>query len=208
MTDSQVDEFIRTELYTDAAKHTSHRYLQKDKAVGLDGLLYRCADCGALYRTEGVGNELLCHACGSRHRLDEYYHFTDAPGTIGGYYDLIRHMEERELDTLSLHAKVRTKIFGKSGGPVRWESGECTLDTEAFRYRSETQEFSIPLEKLPALAFSCREEFELYHESELHYFYPREEPRQVARWALAVDLMAEKRRAKAQTEEERNHAEA
>ena len=202
MTDGQLDELIRAELYNDAAAHDGGRYPQKDKAVGLDGLLYRCADCGALYQTEGVGNELRCRACGGLRRLDERYRFTDAPGTIGGYYDAIRRMEARELDGLSLRAAVRTKIFGADGGPVRRETGECTLDAKAFRYRSGTRDFTIPTEKLPALAFSCGEEFELYHEGELHYFYPTEEPRQVARWALAVDLMAERRRAGKQTEGE------
>ncbi len=193
MTDAQLDELLRAELYNDASDHPGF-YPQKNKAVGLEGLLYRCADCGALYDTEGVGNELRCRACGKRHRLDEHYRFTDAPGTIGRYYDAIRELEARELDTLSLRAAVKTKIFGADGGPVRWEKGECTLDAEAFRYRSEKEDFTIPTEKLPALAFSCGEEFELYHEGELHYFYPLEQPRQAARWALAVDLMAEKRK--------------
>ncbi|MBQ3481383.1 MAG: 1-acyl-sn-glycerol-3-phosphate acyltransferase [Oscillospiraceae bacterium] len=193
LSDAQLDEIIRGELYNDAALHESGRYPRKGKALGLEGLLYRCADCGALYRTEGAGDELRCRACGKSHRLDERYRFTDAPGTIGGYYDAIRRMEAEELDTLSLHTAVRTKIFGADGGPVRWETGECTLDTTVFRYRSETEDFSIPVEKLPALAFSCGEEFELYHEKELHYFYPAEEPQQAARWALAVDLLAERR---------------
>ena len=35
---------------------------------------------------------------------------------------------------------------------------------------------------LRAAAFSCGEEFELYHENELHYFYPKENRRQAARW--------------------------
>ena len=201
MTDSQLDELIRTELYNDAAAHITGRYPQKDKAVGLDRILYRCADCGALYQTDGVGNELRCRACGKRLCLDENYHFTDAPDTIGGYYDMIRRMERKELDGLSLRTEVSTKIFGANGGPVRREKGECTLDTQAFRYRSETQDFSIPVEDLPALAFSCGEEFELYHDNELHYFYPVEEPRQVARWALAVDLMAERRHAAQQERE-------
>ena len=200
MTDGQLDELIRSELYNDAAEHLTGRYPQKDRAVGLDGLLYRCADCGALYQTEGVADELRCRACGSRRRLDETYHFTSGPATIGAYYDAIRRMEARELDALSLRAAVRTKIFGANGGPVRREEGECTLDTKAFCYRSGTKSFEIPVEKLPALAFSCGEEFELYHEGELHYFFPLEEPRQVARWALAVDLMAEKRRAEARKE--------
>ena len=200
MTDGALDELIRRELYNDAAEHAVGRYPQKNKAAGLDGLLYRCADCGALYETRGVGSELVCRACGRRHRLDEHYRFTDGPGSIGGYYDAIRSLEARELDALSLRAAVRTKIFGAHGGPVRWEEGECTLDPAAFRYRSGTGEFAIPTEKLPALAFSCGEEFELYHGDELHYFYPKEEPRQAARWALAVDLLAERRRAGAQKE--------
>ena len=195
MTDEQLDRFIGTELFNDASEHESLSYPQADKAVGLDTLLYRCADCGALYRTVGVGNELRCDACGSRHLLDEHYHFTDTPGTIPAYYDQIRRMEAEELDRFALHTPVRTKIFGADGGPVRWEEGECTLDTKSFSYRSEEKSFEIPVEKLPALAFSCGEEFELYYENELHYFYPKEEPKQVARWGLAVDLMAERRNA-------------
>ena len=196
MSDAQLDELIRAELYNDASAHGTGRYPQKDKAAGLEGLLYRCADCGALYRTEGVGCELRCRACGAVHRLDESYRFTDEIGTIPGYCDAIRRMEEEELDALCLRAEVKTKIFGADGGPVRWEKGVCTLDTKEFRYRSEAEDFAIPVEKLPALAFSCSEEFELYHENELHYFYPLAEPRQVARWALAVDLMAERRKKK------------
>ncbi len=207
MTNEELDEIIRRELYHDAAAHESGRYPQKDKAVGLDALLFRCADCGALYRTRGVGNELVCLACGSRHELDEHYRFTAAPDTIGGYYELIRRWEEQELDALSLRAEVRTKIFGANGGPARWERGVCTLDAEAFRYRSDSEDFAIPTRKLPALAFSCGEEFELYHENELHYFYPLTEPKQVARWALAVDLLAERRRSRAQQEGERQDAE-
>ena len=198
LTNAELDELIRKELFNDGAAGEVGRYPQRDKAEGLDTLLYRCADCGALYRTRGKGNELICLACGSRHRLDEHYRFTDTPGSIPDYYEAIRRMEAKELDELSLRAEVRTKIFGANGGPIRWERGECTLNTRAFRYRSPTEDFQIPVEKLPALAFSCGEEFELYHENELHYFYPAEEPKQVARWALAVDLMAERRRAQSQ----------
>jgi len=203
LSDAQLEELITAELFNDASAHTGGSYPRKDRAVGLDTLLYRCADCGALYQTQGVGSELLCRACGRRHRLDEHYHFTDAPWTIPAYYDEIRRMEASEPDGPSLRAAVRTKIFGADGGPVRWERGECTLDREGFRYRSEREAFEIPAEKLPALAFSCGEEFELYHNNELHYFYPLSEPKQVARWALAADLMAEQRADGARAEGER-----
>lgn len=195
LTNEELDELIRAELYNDAGR-LDGSYPQRDKAVGLEGLLYRCIDCGALYQTVGVGNELRCRACGSRHALDERYRFTDGPGSIGAYYDAIRAMEAGELDALCLRAEVGAKIFGANGGPVRREDGVCTLDAERFCYRSANAAFEIPVEKLPALAFSCAEEFELYHEGELHYFYPKTDPVQAARWALAVDLLAARRHSK------------
>ena len=195
MTDAQLGAVIRETLYNDASAHEDGHYPQKDKAEGLDRLLYRCCGCGALYETESKGNELRCRACGRVWHIDEHYRFAEAPYTIPAYYDKIRGMEEKELDTLSLSVPVRTKIFGANGGPVRREDGQCSLDGVSFRYRSSSEDFEIPVKDLPALAFSCGEEFELYHDNELHYFYPIEEPRQAARWALAVDLLAQRRNA-------------
>ena len=136
-----------------------------------------------------------CTACGSVHTLDASYRFTGEPRTISAWYDRIREREKAELDALRLQAAVRTKIFGANGGPVRWEEGTCELTPTAFTYRSSDRSFTIPTDALPALAFSCGAEFELYHEGELHYFYPVENRRQVARWALAVDLLAAERKA-------------
>ena len=45
------------------------------------------------------------------------------------------------------------------------------------------------------MAFSCGLEFEVYYEGELYFFYPEQQPQQAARWALAVDLLTERRRA-------------
>ncbi len=194
MRDEEIDRVIAETLWNDASALDWQSYPQKDKAEGLEGLLYRCADCGALYTTRGSGNVLRCRACGRSHTLDEHYRFTAAPWSIPGYYDEIRRREAEELGRLSLQTRVRAKIFGANGGPVRWEEGECRLDRKAFSYRSDSREFSIPTEKLPALAFSCGEEFELYHDNELHYFYPTEEPLEPARWGLCADLLAEERR--------------
>ena len=132
MSDAELEKIIETELFSNAAEHMDTLYPQKDKAKGLENLLYRCADCGALYRTEGVGNELVCHACGSRHTLDDHYHFTTGPESIPAYYDAIIRLEKPELESFSLHAAVKTKIFGKDKGPVRKEDGECFLDKNKF----------------------------------------------------------------------------
>ena len=195
MTAAELDRRIASALYSDASDNEDALYPQRNKAPGLENLLYRCIDCGGLYTTVGRGNELRCAACGSVHTLDASYRFTGEPRTISAWYDRIREREKAELDALRLQAAVRTKIFGANGGPVRWEEGMCELTPAAFTYRSSDRSFTIPTDALPALAFSCGAEFELYHEGELHYFYPVENRRQVARWALAVDLLAAERKA-------------
>ena len=43
---------------------------------------------------------------------------------------------------------------------------------------------------------SSNEEFELYHNDELHYFYPVENRKQTVRWALLIDILAEARNGK------------
>ena len=201
MSDEEIDRAIADALRNDASFSAKAVYPQKDKAEGLETLLYRCFFCGALYQTAGAGNEFMCRACGRRLQLDETYHFTQAPFSIPGYYDAIRRMEAKELNGLSLRADVRTRIFS-ADGHTRREEGACALSPDSFSYRSGKISFSIPTEELPALAFSCGKEFELYHGDELYYFYPKETPNQAARWALAVDLLAEERRARQAGKEE------
>lgn len=194
MSDEDLNRKIADTLYGDASKELLCDYPQRDKARNLGNLLYRCADCGALYTMVGRGNDLLCTACGRRHTLNNQYQFTDAPYSIPGWYGRMRDMERAELESLTLETPVRTLIHGRDGGKNRRETGVCTLTPEALSYRSEQIAFSIPTEQIPGLAFSCGTEFELYYEGELYFFYPLEHPQQTARWALLVDLLAEQRR--------------
>ena len=202
MSDEALNRKIAEALYGDASEELLCEYPQPDKACGLGDLLYRCVDCGALYTVRGQGNELVCTACGGRRRLDHRYRFSAEPYTIPGWYARIRDAERASLDSVSLETPVRPLIHGADGGKTRRESGVCRLDAEAFRYCSAQTSFVIPTEKLPALAFSCGQEFELYHEGELYYFYPARQPQQAARWALIVDLLAERRRTRRKEKEE------
>ena len=193
MPDAVLDALIAGTLYTDESAGTEKPIRRGGKAKGLETLLYRCADCGALYTTRGEGNALRCVSCGAVHALDGHYRFTSGPPSIPDYYGVIRGMERAELDALDLRCETETKIFGKNGVPARKERGECRLTREAFSYRSASEQFSVPTENLPALNYDNGVEFEIYHNGELHYFYPLTQRQQVTRWALAVDLLAEER---------------
>ena len=198
MADDELNELIAHTLYTDESPGTENLIRRGGRAKGLENLLYRCADCGALYTTRSKGNTLLCANCGAAHTLDRHYRFTSGPSSIPAYFDAIRGMERAELDSLSLSCEVNAEIFGKDG-KSRKEQGACSLTPDAFSYRSERVSFSIPMEKLPALAFSCGKEFELYYNDELHYFYPVSQLQQAARWSLAVDLLEERRKERMKT---------
>ena len=202
MSDAELDRLIAETLYQDDSRDLLCTYPQKNKARGLENILYRCPDCGALYTIESKGNTLRCTSCGKEHVLNEQYHFTGAPDSIPSWYDLIKEMELAELREFHLKTPVRTVIYGANGGKKRRETGVCTLTPEAFSYHSDKTSFSIPTDSLPALAFSSGKEFELYHNNELHYFYPQEQRSQAARWALLVDLLSEQRRNEAIRDEE------
>lgn len=193
MTDAEFSEIIRSTLYADAAVYGHAPYKQKNKAKGLEGILYRCAFCGENYQTVGRGNELVCGACGKKLTFDDSYHFTEWPHSIAGYYEEIKKAERAKLGALSLHMQVELKVFGKEGKYTKREPGECFLDREFFRYRSESEEFAIPVSELPGIAFSCKKEIELYRGEDLYFFYPASDPAQVAEWALCVDLLTEQR---------------
>lgn len=191
MTNEELQSLIAATLAFDESEEQQNAYPQKDKAVGLENLLYRCADCGALYTTEGVGNDLVCHACGSAHTLDERYRFTSGPATIGAYYDRIKDLERAELPTLHLAIPVRAVMYQEKRPRKVRSTGVCTLTPDFFSFRSDTEDLSVPLSQLPALPFSCNEEFETYFHENLYYFYPTANRRQAARWALLVDLLHE-----------------
>jgi uncharacterized membrane protein YdjX (TVP38/TMEM64 family) len=193
MTDDELNRLIDEALAYDASADPVGVYKQKDKAKGLENILYRCADCGALYTTKGVGNELICSACGKTHRLNERYLFDGEPSSIGAYYARIKDLEEAELSDLRLEADVDTVIYHDTGKYRTKEKGHCTLDRNGFTYRSARESFTIGFDALPALPFSVNTEFETYVNGDLYYFYPTENRRQVVRWALIVDLIKELR---------------
>ena len=193
MDEGALDGLIASALSYDESERPTNAYRQKDRAKGLENALYRCIDCGALYATRGVKNALSCNACGAAWHLDERYRFAEAPYTIEAYYRRICGLERAALKDLRLETPVRTVIFHDKGRYRTHDRGICTLTNAGFSYRSERESFVIGFESLSALPFSCGEEFEVYHNDDLYYFYPTAERAQITRWALLVDLMKEKR---------------
>ena len=194
MTDDELNKLIEESLAFDASEDPVSTYPHRlEMAAGLENILYRCADCGELYTTKGVGNELVCTACGAKHRLNRQYLFDDDMHSIGAYYDRIKALEKQAFPAFRLETDVNTVIFRDTGRYRTKEKGHCVLSEEGFSYRSDSTAFTIGFDALPALPFSVNAEFETYYQGDQYYFYPVENRRQVVRWALIVDMMKELR---------------
>lgn len=194
LTAQELDRIIEEEIRFDDFASPLNAYRNKDLAKGLENVIYRCPDCGALYRMKTSGNRLFCAECRLEYRMEPDMTLTSPEGsrtTINELYERIKAMEKEDLDHLRLEASVSTVIFSDKKPRRRRERGVCEMTKEGFGYRSESGEFRLSFDKLPALPFSCGKEFELYHNGDLYYFYPDTERLQIARWALIVDIIRE-----------------
>lgn len=191
---SELNELIDGHIYHDEMAEPVNRYDHRDMAEGLENVIYRCPSCGALYSTKGRGNELCCSACGKAFGINGDYTVADESfRTIADMYEAIERFEKEELDSLDISCEVDTVIYSDKKPRKRRETGTCRLTREGFSYRSDITEFSVGFDVLHALPFSCGKEFELYHDNELCYFYPKQNGIQAARWALIVDIIKEER---------------
>ncbi|SCW30329.1 1-acyl-sn-glycerol-3-phosphate acyltransferase [Ruminococcaceae bacterium YRB3002] len=193
MSNDELEEIILSSISNDADRKLMCRYPQKDKAEGLHDILYQCPECKALYKMKTKGNTISCSSCGRSYTLNDEYRFDGYPGTISGWYDLIKDNERKDIRKLDISTDVRTVIYGSDGKVRRKEEGICRLTFDEFTYESGGSGIRIAMNELYALPFSCGKEFETYIDDDLYYFYPVSDPCQVARWGLLVDIINEVR---------------
>ena len=188
MSAEELNRVISDTIRNDASKTLLCKYPQKDKAEGLHNILYRCFSCDGLYTTSSKGNTITCSKCGKTFTLDEDYRFTEEPYTMASWYDHMTEVEKKTIRDIDLNADVTAVIYSNKG-KKRKERGKCRLTFDGFTYESANENFYYPMDKLRGIPFNSGQEFELYHDDQMHYFYPDEKPVQVARWAHIVDII-------------------
>ena len=188
MSADELDKVITDTISNDATVKLLCKYPQKDKAEGLHNILYRCFACDGLYTTSTKGNTITCSKCQKTFTLGEDYQFIEEPYTMASWYDHMTEVENKTIRDIELKADVTAVIYSNTGKKRR-ERGKCRLTYDGFTYESSNASFHYPLDKIQALAFTSGEEFETYHDDEMYFFYPDENPAQVARWAHIVDII-------------------
>ena len=195
LTTEELYGIIRDTLTFNEFDHTEGLDIKaKDKAEGLDNILYMCPHCKSMYSNKAEGNRLYCTRCGKTYNILPNYHFDDADiDNLSVYYEKIKEIETENLRAFNLDVEVTTKIF-KDGvkRPVS-DAGTFHIDGERLFYKSDTSDifFEYATGELEGIAYSVNEEFEMYHKGDLYYFYPKENRKICTRIALVFEIIKE-----------------
>ena len=180
----------------DYIKEKQLTFNNKNKAKGLEGVLYYCPNCHKEYTLSSDNNTIKCENCGFSLTIQEDYHFSDNEfkiKTIHDWYNIIKEYERNNIKKgINLSCYANVKKFNIDNKTLNEEGhGKCTLTNKYFKFEGDlnVKEFTIDIKNLRALAYSCNEEFECYYNDELYYFYPTINKQQCAKWALIVDEM-------------------
>ena len=178
-------------------KENNLTFKNKNKAKGLENVLYRCPKCNQEYKLTTKNNTISCE-CGFNLTIKDDYHFEENDlgiTNIHDWYELIKQEERKHLDNINLECDVVVKKFNIDNKKLDEKGiGVCRLNNQEFTFEGNLKvgSFKIDLETLRTFAFSCGEEFECYYNDELYYFYPVKDKAQCAKWALIMDEVSMK----------------
>lgn len=194
--DQLVDKYLKHNDF-EYAREKNLIFKQKNKALGMEKVLYRCPKCNSEYTIESYNNSLKCNCCCYEVSINDNYSFDENELGIKDMSDWYNRIVKIENKTIhkndfimqtEVHVK-RKNLFVKNKD--KEGKGICTLTKQNFRFMglidNEEVDFSIPIRNLKALAFTAGEEFECYFDDDLYYFYPTVNPNQCTKWSLIVD---------------------
>ncbi len=113
----------------------------KERAVGLERLLYKCPHCQSENTTKGVGAKLICETCGVTYELTETGFLKAQNGEqtkfthIPDWYDWQRDCVREELEKGTYKLELSVDIYALKNSKALYHIGEGTLfhDKDGFR---------------------------------------------------------------------------
>lgn len=196
MTSEEVDRSIKQKfLYDECSTFSSKgEPTRKTDVRGLERILFRCPSCGEEFSLVSKQNTITCSACGKEMIFDGFYYCDDM-----SISEMYRHMKEYYAHHSDFVMQDACKVYRQdkeTGKMVYYAKGTCTMSEEdGIRFVGQNAGEEVVLHHtpatLPALAFSCDEEFEFYHNFELYYIYP-EHKEAIAKWSMLWDILRER----------------
>lgn len=196
MTSEDLKKRVENVLYFNEFEIEGVNFKKKNLAKGAENILYMCPHCKTMYSNISEGNTIKCTHCGKTYHIKPDYQFEETDiKNIHDYYQLIRQIEAKDVEKQVLDVEVDTVIFSKDFKKKRKDHGIFHFDKDIISYKSTLRDFYFEYKttSIEGIAYSVNEEFEMYHEGELYYFYPDESNRKVCtRIPLLHELLMEK----------------
>lgn len=193
----ELEEKLQQAFVYDECKAYAELDNVKNKSVdirGLEGILYRCPNCGKEYSLSTTKTTIKCSECGKEYTFNDRY--LSEGKTISDFYrEQLQSLGK--VSNFNLTENCKVKVFNNKKGVLEdCGVGECNLTNEKITFNGKINGedvcFTHTLETLFALAFSVREEFEFYVDNKLYYFYP-ENKDCVVKWSAIWDVLQEKK---------------
>ena len=200
MTLPEIDEAIASAIAHNAWESLPNvKFKVRDAAKGLDGILWRCPECGAEHSLICENNAIICNNCSLKATIDAHGQISGVNGikTVADWYD-------QNASTLDLTAPLTCEcIVGKTDGDpkkdgvMRREVGKGTmsLSRDGFTFDGEIngEETHISLlgRDCPgALPISVGDHFDVYFGGYLHFFTPVPDARDSVKFVAYKDCLA------------------
>jgi len=214
----KIDEIVAKGLYVDNfkwQKETGSLYTGKNRAVGLENILYMCPCCKKEFNISTKNDMIICKNCGLEVRYNEACHL-DWKGEkyfshIGEWYNYQREVEAENhtkndfIQDYSVELRVlaekntlikdsnnfeirKTKRIEKAG------EGILSLRNEKYTYRGmifgEEAEINFNPKSVQFLPYTPGDNFQIYLQDVMFAFHPKN-PKNCAKAALSIESFYE-----------------
>ncbi len=190
----KLDEAMYYDEYEWLETRPKLKYKSKKLAQGLEGILYKCPQCGHELCTQTKGRKIFCTHCGMEAELDDRYAFLgqkpfkDIRYWWDYQYDCLVNEIKNDPDCF-IQAEVELKHSSLDGKKCLRHAGEgvCRLDANGLVYSGtddgKETEVRFSGGEIYRILFGVNEDFEIYSGKEIYFFVPRDK-RECAKWYL------------------------
>ena len=210
----KIDEIVAKSLYVDNFKwqeETGNLYKGKNRAAGLENILYICPCCKKEFSLQTKDDMIICQNCGLEVRYNEACHFDWKQEKyfkhIGEWYNYQRDVEfenhkkgDFKIDfpvELKLLAEKNTVIKGSNDFEIRKtkrieKAGEgiLSLRNDKYFYKGmifgKEAEINFNPKSVQFLPYTPGDNFQIYLQDVMFAFHPKE-PKICSKIALSIE---------------------
>lgn len=203
---TEINEIVRTHFSFDYFRWQQENKIEikeKNRAEGLNRVLYKCPSCLAESKMEGEGIHLTCTACGKQYELDEYGFMKALEGEtefshVPDWYRWERECVKKEILDGTYYFDVPVDICMLVDSKCLYDIGQGRLLHTEAGFRIEDLEGNVYFSQKPSATYTLNSDYYWYEIGDviglgdskaLYYCFPKEAKDIVAKARLATEEM-------------------